>query len=221
MLYQVIDGLFLPDDPHRLLSGGYFDSRVKVVTGCNGNEGLIFTPPNVTTDLDFSQYVTTFTPDANQTLHDYITTELYPPKFDGTLPYATQFERAEFFFAEYLSICNAPAINRVALQPSYIYQFNVYPGAHVQDIAYTFFNGLGSEGPAGTFGDFNVTVAEIMQSYFTSFAQTGDPNSGSGTSRFDPYDSEHVLQLSNNGIGQIQDPNANKRCEFWQKAPYH
>ncbi len=219
-----MDGLLLPDDPHRLLSEGHLDSRVKVMTGFNGNEGLVFTPPNTTTDLGFSQYITSLIPDANQTLLDYITTELYPSLFNDTQPYTTQFGRAELFMADWLVTCNAHAMNQAAHQPSYAYEFNVAPGAHVQDIPYTFFNGQGPEGPAGTFGDFNVTVAQIMQSYFTSFAMTGDPNSGStatGAPRFDPNDFQHVLQLSNNGIDQVGDPNANKRCEFWETASYH
>jgi len=220
----VVDGNIIPSDPHRMVLEGRSDRNVKLITSFASDEGLIFTPPNITTDQAFSEYVGSYFPSASQVLLDFISTELYPPSFDGSLPYTSQFERAQLFFAEIISICNTGTLSHASFLPSHAIEFDVFPGAHGQDIPYIFFNGLGSEGPSSTYDDFNVTIAEIMQGYITSFAETGDPNSGNGATGapfFAPYDFTHVQRLSNDGIGLVDDQTVNKRCDFWQLALYN
>lgn len=62
----------------------------------------------------------------------------------------------------------------------------------------------------------NATVAREMQSYLTSFARTGNPNSGSARLDMVEYgESQTVLDISERGFELSRDDAANERCAWW------
>jgi cholinesterase len=96
----------------------------------------------------------------------------------------------------------------------YSYIFTVPPSLHGQDIAYTYFNG---PNPSVQ----NNTLAQIMQRYFTNFAQTGDPNGPAKVPHFPTYGPRQTcLNLNLTNIGTVRDNAANERCAWWQKGLY-
>jgi hypothetical protein len=70
----------------------------------------------------------------------------------------------------------------------------------------------------------NSTRADILKAYVLSFVADLDPNAKSyGTPR--PYFSRYshqtavspsIIEINENSIERIADPDANGRCEFWQ-----
>lgn len=54
----VVDGLFAPAPPGKLLLQGSFDKQVKVMVGHNADEGLAFTDPAITNETAFAAFVT-------------------------------------------------------------------------------------------------------------------------------------------------------------------
>jgi carboxylesterase type B len=67
----------------------------------------------------------------------------------------------------------------------------------------------------------NDTIALAMQGYFVSFAITGQPNLQAMVD-MPTYGSEGtILDFNVTGITPLKDPNANVRCDWWQKALYY
>jgi carboxylesterase type B len=113
----VMDGLFAPALPGKLLSQGSFHKDVKVLVGHNSDEGLLFTNPAFanpafTNDTLFGQFIQQMFPSILVTIFNYITTTLYPQVFDGSYPYKTQFERALLATAEAFFTCNTYYLDR-------------------------------------------------------------------------------------------------------------
>ena len=81
----VVDGLFAPAIPGKLLLQGSYDKDVKVMVGHNADEGLIFTSPYVTNDTTFNQYIETAFPTIQPSVASYIENTLYPPQMPGVL----------------------------------------------------------------------------------------------------------------------------------------
>lgn len=221
-----VDGQIIPDDPKRLLLRGYAHSNVSLITSHGSNEGFTFTPPNVTDDATFTTYVRRILPGLSPAGVDYVTQVLYPDDYSGTQPWTTPWDRAKHFMAESAIICNAYYLNAAAAahgRDVYSYQFDVFPGAHGQDIPYFFYNGVGSNGPSLTYDDLNGTLAGYMQRYYAAFTQSGDPNNRSGITKvpmLEEWNGRNVTNLSNSGYTRITDPLVNQRCEFWQTAPW-
>ncbi|PPR02347.1 hypothetical protein CVT24_011691 [Panaeolus cyanescens] len=66
--YNLADGVFLQDNPQRLLQEGKFMTNVTIVTGNVDDEGTVFSlsSRNVTTDNEYEEYISTnFLPMAN------------------------------------------------------------------------------------------------------------------------------------------------------------
>ena len=211
---QVIDGTFVPEDPKRLLLKGNVDPQVKLLTTHAENEGLRFAPPNITTDADFAQWVDLFVNSASPSVLHEILTSVYPPIFNGSLPYTTQLERADLFWAEFVSTCNPRYMHAAAQGPGYSNLFDVYPSLHQGDVPYVFWNGPGSDPTV------NEMVAQVTQSYITAFAMTGNPN-GASSPRISPYNGTQVLDMSGTtGFREIFDVTKNSRCDYWHKALY-
>lgn len=88
------------------------------------------------------------------------------------------------------------------------------PALHGQDIYYTFFNGP-------NMAVLSDAAALALQTYITSFAETGIP-SGPGIPSFPLYGNDsNIINLNATSITEIMDPTANERCLWWQKALYY
>jgi len=211
-----VDGLFVPLQPGQLLAQGRFDKSVNVMVGHNADEGSLFTPGTIrSNDALVAQLQSAFPVTPNSSI-EYITKTLYPPVFDGTYPYRTQFARGDLIISEGIFTCNTRYLSTGFGNKTYSYLFAVPPAIHGQDVAYTYFTGgAASTSPTGV---TNRTIAIALQQFIASFAETGKP-AAPGIQKFDMYGpNASVLRLNVTGIDQIRDSNANARCAWWQKA---
>ena len=205
-----VDGNFVPQQPGQLLAQGRFDKDVNVMVGHNANEGVIFTSPAIQSDAALREQLNTAYPYMPKSSVNHIVEVLYPPVFDGSYPYTTQYERATLIISEGIFTCNTYYLAKAYKNETYNYLFAVPPALHGEDVEYTFYNG----------GDDirNRTVAIALQDYITSFAEEGAPEAP-GITMFNMYgDDASVLRLNITGIDEIRDSNANKRCDWWQLA---
>lgn len=218
----VVDGTFVPALPGQLLQEGNFDRNLKVMVGHNVDEGLVFTSP----DARNSSWVATLLreqyPYIRSNVTDYITKVLYPAKYGGSYGYTNPIERAAALISELIFVCNTDYLNRAYHGQTYAYEFSVPPAVHGQDVLYTFHSN-GSDGlssAADGLSVTNVTIAEVMQDYFTSFVQTGTPKSSLGP-KFPRHGLRgELMNIGNATIQPMRDTSNNPRCRFWQSAPY-
>jgi len=218
----VVDGTFVPALPGQLLQKGNFDRNINVMVGHNADEGLSFVSPAARNSRWLTTALQEYYPYIRPNVTDYITKVLYPAQYDGSYGYTTPLERAALLFSELNFVCNTDYINRAYHGQSYAYEFSVPPALHGQDVLYTFYdngsNYLSSsvDGLSVT----NVTIAEVMQDYFTSFVQAGTPKSSLGPKfpRHGPR--AQLINIGNTTIQPMHDPSDNPRCRFWQTAPY-
>lgn len=218
----VVDGTFVPETSGQLLLSGNFDHNVNVMAGHNINGGLIFLSPDARNSSWVAGLLKEYYPSIPHNITDYITNVLYPPVYNGSYGYKSPFERADVFISELIFLCNTDYLNRASHNQTYAYQFSIPPGVHGQDVLYTFYTN-GSRGvdiSTNGISVTNVTVADVMQDYFTSFVQTGSPWSPLG-----PVFRKHgcrgqLLNIGSDTISPMRDPTNNPRCRFWQTAPY-
>ncbi|KAN0102190.1 acetylcholinesterase precursor [Hyaloscypha variabilis] len=212
----VVDGDFVPLQPGQLLAQGKFDKDVRVMAGHNADEGPYFTPPYVQSDEALESHLRTVFKATTQQAIDYITQTLYPPVFDGSLPYRDQYSRGDLIISEAIFTCNTNYLMTANGNKTYSYLFAVSPALHGQDISYTYFTG---GAPSGyPLGASNVTIATAMQQFITSFAKNGRP-SADGIRQFNMYGpNASILRFNVTDIDEIRDSNANARCAWWQKA---
>ena len=151
-------------------------------------------------------------------MKETIVNVLYPPVFDGSYPYTTQYQRAALIISESIFTCNTYYLSKAYGNNTYSYLFAVPPAIHAQDVAYTYYDGgAASKDPTGV---TNTTIAITLQEFITSFAKTSIPVATS-VERFKTYSQDaNVLELNVNGIKEVRDSNANARCDWWQKALY-
>ena len=81
----VVDGLFAPAIPGKLLLQGSYDKTLKLMLGHNADEGLVFTSPAVTNNTTFDAYLKTAFPTISQSVATYVENVLYPPQMPGVL----------------------------------------------------------------------------------------------------------------------------------------
>lgn len=216
-----VDDDYVPDLPSKLFQEGRFDDTISVLTGHNLDEGSRFIPSTlVTNDTTYSAFLASLiTPLAgNATALQYITQELYPPVFDGSQGYTTQTERNNLTIADATIVCNARFMDEAAFRaPTYAYLYSAPPPVHGADLSYTFYD-------FGNVTGVNSTLAEIMQSYLTRFAETGNPNAP-GLPTFRPARPGLTVQnLGVDFVGPVPDEGGitriEERCRFWRDAAY-
>ena len=219
-----VDGSYVPQLPGVALLEGKFNKGIKVMTGKNSDEGLLFTDPFVSNETAFRSYLQDFLPTASSQALDYIEFTLYPPPpvNNGSLSYTTEFNRLVSTIGEGVFQCNAVYMDTAygAMNQAYGYYFSVPPGIHGEDIVYTFYNNDGVD-----IGDLllNTTVAVALQDWITTFAQSGAPSAPevTGIPNFQLYGPDsQVEDLGLSSITEIMDPQQTNRCQWWQKALY-
>ncbi len=224
----VVDGSFVPDMPGKLVAKGRFARSLNaVMMGTNFNEGVLFDSPFLTNDEDYRGNVRLFFPNATEAVVDYIATSLYPNDLSGKYNYTTQPLRAAETTAEGCFLCNtrylAQALPGIVSKRIFKYLFAVPPAIHADDLAYTFYNGNGTLTWEGL--PVNEKVALTLQDYIISFVSSGSPNNGHASSQnpwFPAYGTNaSVLTLNGTRLGALNaDPQANFRCDWWQKTLY-
>ena len=209
----VVDGLFAPALPGQLLQRGQFDHSLNLMVGHNADEGFVFTDPRITNNTGFLNVLDSNFADLPPASLSYITQTLYPPIFDGSRGYTSQFGRVALTISEGLFSCNTNYLARAYGNNTHNYLFSVPPGIHGEDVPYTFYGG-------GLPNELVIapSTATALQEYITSFAIQGLP-SGPGLPVFPAYGSQaQVENLNATSIMQIRDPAANERCLWWQKG---
>ena len=216
----VVDGLIAPALPGVSLLHGQFDKSLKVMVGHNTDEGLLFSNPFVQNQTALVAALQTLFPGASATSLNYISTQLYPPVFNGTYNYTSQIQRTALLISELSFTCNTRYLDLAFKNQTYSYLFSVPPGLHGQDVSYTYFNGDTSTSDDGS--PVNATVAHALQDYLTSFAMNGNPNEA-GVPYFPMYGSNStIVNVGTSNLGGIlMDTVANSRCDWWQKALYY
>ena len=205
------DGTYVTDIPGKLLLQGAFNANVTVLSGHNTFEAIRSVDPQVTT-AGFSSYIQGFYPSAQPPVLSYISNTLYPPDYDGSQPYTTPFARLDLAITEANFACNSNFLARAYKNKTYNYLFSVPPGAHQEDLPYTFF-------PNTKPAVLNTSLALTLQDITINYVQTGNPN-GPGVPSFPIYGEGTLLNLNQTFINTVPDNVANDRCLFWQKALY-
>lgn len=108
----VVDGLFAPGIPGKLLLQGSFDHSLKLMLGHNADEGLSFTSPFVSNDTAYRNFVKSSYPDISPDIASYIADELYPAPSNSTL-YKDGIGRASLTISESTFTCNTLYLDRV------------------------------------------------------------------------------------------------------------
>ena len=216
----VVDSSFVPEIPPLLLLHGQFDHNVEIMVGHNADEGLLFTDPTITTDDAFNSFVSNLVPNIESSVVSYIENTLYPPIFNGSMPYTDDIGRSSLLIGEFGLACNTFYLDTGFLNDTYSYIFSVPPALHGDDVPYTFY-----VGPYGSQYDsvlFNTTVAAVLQDYITSFAVNGQPSTAvQDVPSFGKYGPNAVVSnLGSTGITRIMDNVANSRCKWWQLGLY-
>lgn len=75
----VVDGLFAPAIPGKLLLDDQFDHSLNIMVGHNADEGLFSASPAVTNDTSYDAYLKTLFPTISSNVTNYVETVLYPP----------------------------------------------------------------------------------------------------------------------------------------------
>ncbi|KEF54355.1 uncharacterized protein A1O9_09521 [Exophiala aquamarina CBS 119918] len=224
----VVDGSFVPDLPGKLIAQGRFTKSLDaIMMGTNLNEGVLFDSPFIATDHDYRDNVRLFFPNVSDQVVEYVATNLYPNNLSGKYNYTTQALRAADTTAEACFLCNtrylAQALPGIVSSKIFKYLFAVQPAIHADDLGYTFYNGNGTLTWEGYPVDGKVALT--LQDYIIGFTTSGTPNAralSNNNSWFPAYGKNAtVLTLNTTQLGQLNiDPQADPRCDWWQKALY-
>lgn len=134
-LQKVVDGDFVPALPGQLLLEGQFDKSLRIMTGHNLDEGILFTTPFAQTEPEFEAYIISIYPTIPRGALDYIGNTLYPPVFDGSYGYKDPIGRLSMLVGEAIFTCNTNYLARAYNNQTYGYVFAIPPSVHGQDIA--------------------------------------------------------------------------------------
>ncbi|RDW89581.1 carboxylic ester hydrolase-15 [Coleophoma cylindrospora] len=217
----VIDGSYVPDLPGRRFLAGKYDKQVSILAARNQNEGRFFTEPTfltATNTTSFDELVKMDVPTASAASLKHIIETLYPPIFNGSLPYTNEFERAALLTQEFTITCHSyelASAGNSSAAGRWKYQFSVPPALHGDDIEYTFFNGDTSSQDIGG-GTVVPKVAGVLQDIIVNMAEKGTPN-------FQQYGTAAgvVFDLNVTRLGSVMpDFDNNERCKYWQAAPW-
>ena len=108
----VVDGLFTPALPGKLLLQGSFDRDLKLILGHNADEGLVFTSPFITNSSAYETYVKSVLVDISPGTTSFIVNSLYPPPSKST-PYKDNIGRTTITISDSSLVCNTNFLARV------------------------------------------------------------------------------------------------------------
>ena len=134
----VVDGLFAPAIPGKLLLQGSYDHDLTLMLGHNADEGLLFTNPAIQNDTSFNEYILQAFPTINPSVASYIENVLYPPNMPGVLGttgYSDETGRVVLVLSESTFTCNTFYLDKAFNNQTYAYQFSVPPGLHGEDVS--------------------------------------------------------------------------------------
>lgn len=208
-----VDGDYVPDQADVLLLDGRFDSSPELMIGHNKNEAGMFISPDLDTEEEMLVGLAHMFSNYRDESVEYILKELYPPPSDTHGLYTTHYERACLIVSEGSFACHTRALATAFDNLTYNYRFDVPPAFHMQDLAYTFYNGADST--------IEEEIALSMQKYFTTFAKSGQPNYPGAYTQWPVYGEQATLvTFGKDDVGTAEDDAKNERCEFWKSGGY-
>ncbi|RGP80577.1 carboxylesterase family [Fusarium longipes] len=205
----VLDGALIPDYPYAMFEKGQFDQSVKVMTAHTSFEGALFFDVKNMDDKYFISWMQHSVPGLSASEHEYLSNELYPPIFDGSVGYTDQASRQMAFWGEAVIDCNMVGISKVVKGEGYAYRFNVTPGLHTQDLKYTFND---PQSPA-----FKPIAQDILQTALTSFTVAGIPKvKGEDLMDFPSWGDEgNVVSINGESFELTLNAVNETRCAWW------
>lgn len=215
----VVDDTFVPALPGQLLQQGKFDRNLSLMVGYNADEGLVFTSPDSRNSSWLAKLLKMEFPEIKPSVTKFITQKLYPPVYNGTYGYANSIQRTSTLMADMIFKCNVDYLNHAFKNQTFAYEFSIPPAIHGQDVLYTYYSN-GTLPHNNDISVTNVTVAEVMQDYFTSFVQLGRPKSPLGPIFKQYGQRQQLMDIGNNSIRMKRDTIDNSHCRYWQPAPY-
>lgn len=205
-----VDGDYVPDFPENLLLQGRYRRDAELMIGHNKNEAGLFVSTNLDTEEEVISNLGNLFKYFPEESVEFILTELYPSpeKSDGL--YSTEYERACLIVSEASFVCHTSALAVAFSGSTHNYRFEVPPAVHGQDVPWTFYHDNAT--------NLVPELAEAMQSYFTSFAKSGNPNMPGTLPDWPEYGKDARIATFGNGVGLAEDDARNKRCDFWQRV---
>jgi len=218
-------------------TGNVYDIESLIVTHC-ADESKLFVQGLVQTDAQFTSFINAIFPNYTRAagINDKITT-FYPP-VSARSTFSTESARLEAFLRDSCFTCNVRHINEgVGDAKVWNLQYSVTPGWHGTDLVPTFYN------PQFTVDSFLQDLATLMvpvigplvagistamQSYFTSYITTGDPNTNRKIWNLPPTvqwnhprsageQVSGVVNVGNWGFSTVSDDqNEKTACDFWR-----
>lgn len=233
------DGSFIRQIPSlELATGNFWPIQSLVLSHC-AQESTLFVSGAIQTDAQFTGFLGKIFP--NYTIATGLmdkVTSFYTPLSTKGSPYRTQSDRVQSFLRDSCFTCNIRHLTE-AIGDSKVWnmQYSVTPGWHGTDLVPTFYN------PTFTPDSFLEDLATLMvpvigplvkgisvalQSYFSSYITTGDPNTNRKIFNLPPTVSWNhpksageqisgVVNVGNWGFGTISDDQNQKTpCDFWR-----
>lgn len=209
-----IDGDLIQDIVPRLYNQGKYVKNIKLIAANNQNEARFLGNQTINTNADFDNWVYVNFPSAITSIQQQIINQIYPPIYDGSLPYTTPQQRSDLAVEEYFTSCQTVGIAEAYGNQTHNYIFGIAPAIHAQDLTYTYY-------PSGATPDFYPKVAVTLQDYLVNFVLPGNPNK-KGLSPW-PIFGQHAaaIKLTETGVSRRSSDSANSRCAFWNQADYY
>ena len=199
------------------------------------NEAETFIPSNFTTDSQSSTILNTDFPPYAQAAGVAAAIESRYPRVmnNSSSPYLTERDRLRDIIGDREFYCNVRFLTNAYTGKSYNLQYSVTPGLHATDVLPTFYNTnlnltmLGQNVPFPLIPGFG-SFAQAYQSYLTSHARSGNPNTFRETINVPPTipwpkpDNSQdlldgVLNAGDLGFSIIRDDKTGKdKCKFWR-----
>ena len=209
-----IDGDFLLDILPRSYNEGKYIKNLTLIAAYNQDETRFVGNQSIETNADFDNWVYVNFPSAPAIVKKLIIDQIYPPTYDGSMPYKTPQQRSDLAVKEFLISCNTVSIAQAYNNQTYNYIFGISPAIHAQDLAYTYF-------PSVVTPDFFQDVAITLQEYLVKFVLTGNPNKYGLPSWLYYGQQAAAINFTETGVSQTGVDSANSRCAFWNRGEYY
>lgn len=218
-------------------SGNFYKGIDSLILSHVYDEAFIFVPPDVTTDSQFSNFISeAFPPYAQSAGVNAAIENRYPPVMSASSNYTTEFDRTKALLADSSFQCNVRYLSDAYNGMNYNLQYSVTPGFHGTDLLPTFYDlnvdltALGDNSPFPLIPGFG-SFAQAYQSYLVSHARSGDPNTyakllnvppainwpKAGSSSADEL--TNVLNAGDLGFSVVSDTETTESvCGFWREV---
>jgi carboxylesterase type B len=211
---------------------GNFHKIDSVLVSHTSAESVLFVDGHIQTDAEFTEFVNEIFPTYTQTGGVTAAIEEFYPPVSTNDTYASEVARTEAFVRDSSFTCNTRRIIEAYGDDSvWSMQYSVTPGYHGTDILPTFYDSSISldsfaEDVAFALVPLFALLSTSYQSYLTSYAITGDPNTNRNKLLFPTIQWNHpdssgeqvtgVLDVEDTQFASVTDTQNEKTpCDFW------